>query len=164
MSDVVSRCGLIGPRNAATLLLVCFRGRRMAGFIFPNTQLLPFASQHALCARFPAHILSVPKNVLASNSYDCLVPQHRLDPRAIDLFDHGCPPPNNRNSVALFDRAFLSALGIPFAASAHEEVKSSGSEPRVLFPEADAGTIVNDKDVAAIRSQGQESGLNFREC
>jgi hypothetical protein len=115
-------------------------------------------------ARFPAHILFAPRNAFASNPYDGLVPQHHLDALAIDLSDQGCAPPHNRNSVAPFDRAFLVALGVPFAASAHEEVESSGSESRLLFPEGEAGTVLSDEDVAAIRNQGQESGLNFREC
>jgi hypothetical protein len=58
----------------------------------------------------------------------------------------------------------LIVLGIPSAASASEIVKSRGDKPRVLLPEGKAGTILKNEDIAAIRSQGQEPGLNFREC
>ncbi len=102
--------------------------------IFPNSAFsICFVTRMGV--RFPAHILLVPTDTPPRDSYHTLVPKHRVDARTIDFFDHGCAQPNNRHSITLLDRAYLIALGITFAASAREIVKSGGGKPRVLFPE-----------------------------
>jgi hypothetical protein len=54
--------------------------------------------------------------------------------RTVDLFDHSRAQTGYRDSLTLLDPAPLISLGIPFARSFREVVKSDVREPRVVFP------------------------------
>jgi hypothetical protein len=51
-------------------------------------------------ARFPSHILVIPQITLASDGQRSPVPNHRLNPFAIDLLNHSYALTEDRHAVA----------------------------------------------------------------
>lgn len=78
-----------------------------------------------------------------------------------DLLDKGNATTEHGDAVAHLDSSFVFAPGVPFLASAHQEIEPSGIETRSFAPERNARSVPSDEEITTVSDQSLNSLLDF---
>jgi hypothetical protein len=92
------------------------------------------------------------------------VPQRGVNLVRVGILDHRNATAQHSDAASDLDGSLVFAPDVPFLASARQQIQTSRIKSRAFAPERDIWCVVNDKQVAAIRTQGLNAGMNFLEC